>query len=104
MARAQPLARADHHLAALGIELDHVEWLSCRHANPAPLTDRIVDDAVMPAEHVPVNMDDVARLRGARAQALDDLRVAPRRDEADGLRSEERRVGKGTTRGGWELL
>ncbi len=39
----------------------------------------------MAAEHAAVDMDDVARLGRARAQALDHLRIAPGRHEADVL-------------------
>src|SRR5689334_12770057 len=39
----------------------------------------------MAAEHASIDMDDIAGLGGARAQALDHLRVAPGRHEADVL-------------------
>ena len=85
VARAQPLPRADHDLAALGIELHHLEGLGRRHADPAPLADGVIDDAAMPPEHAAVDMDDVARLCRARAQPLDDPGVAAGGHEADVL-------------------
>src|SRR5207253_884671 len=44
-----------------------------------------MDDAVMPAQHPAVEIDNLARLRGAGPQPLDDVGIAPRRHEADVL-------------------
>ena len=54
-------------------------------AEPAPLPDREVDDAVVAAEHAAGEIDDVARLGGARPQAFDHLGIAAGRHEADVL-------------------
>src|SRR6266581_5878697 len=44
-----------------------------------------MDDAVMPAQHPAVEIDDLARLRGAGPQPLDDVGITAGRDEADVL-------------------
>src|SRR5262249_16817527 len=82
-ASTQSFPRTDHHLAAGGVELQHIERLLGRHADPFALTDRVIDDAAVAAEHPSIDVDDIAGLGGARAQALDHLRVAPGRHEAD---------------------
>src|SRR5262249_41072823 len=81
-ARTQSFPRTDHHLAAGGVELQHIERLLGRHADPFALTDRVIDDAAVAAEHPSIDVDDIAGLGGARAQALDHLRVPPGRHEA----------------------
>src|ERR1700736_3333917 len=44
-----------------------------------------MDDAVVPAEHAPLDIDDVSGLGGAGPQALDHLGIASRGNEADVL-------------------
>ena len=83
--RAQRFARTDHDLPRRGIEPEHIERLLRRHANPLPLADRVIDDPAMAAENPAVDMDDVPRLGGSRAQALDHFRVAPGGHETDVL-------------------
>ena len=61
---AERLAGAHHHLAARGIELQHIERLARGDANALTLADRVVDDPAMAAEHAPVDMHDVAGLSG----------------------------------------
>ena len=41
------LARPDDHLRGAGIETHHVERLADREPKPAPLADRVVDDALV---------------------------------------------------------
>ena len=65
----QRLARADDDARPLGIEPHHVERLADRQAEAAPLTDGVVDDAAMAAEHPAVDMDD--RRPAARRPASD---------------------------------
>ena len=77
--------RADHDLAALRIEADHEQRLRRRHADPSPLPDGVIDDALVAAEHAPIHMHDVARLGGPWAKPLDDVRVASGGHEADVL-------------------
>src|ERR687892_485289 len=84
-ARAQGLARTDHHFAGLGVELEDVERLLGGNADPLPLADGVIDDAVVPPEHPAVDMDDVAGLSGSGTQTLDHLRIAAGRHEADVL-------------------
>ena len=52
---------------------------------PAPLADGEMDDAVMPAEHAAVEVDDLAGLHRSGPQPLDDVGIAPGRHEADVL-------------------
>src|SRR5215470_13222461 len=85
LVRMQALARSDHNLPLCGIEAHDEEGLRARDAKPAALADRVVDDAGVSAEHAPVDMHDLARLRGAGLEALDYARVAPARHEADVL-------------------
>ncbi len=68
-----------------GIEPHDVERLADREAEAAALADGVVDDALVAAEHAAVEMDDLAGLRGAGPQPLDDVAVAPLRHEADVL-------------------
>ena len=84
-ARRQRLARADDHPPAGRVEMDHIERLADRDADAAALADRVVDDALVAAEHAPVDMDDVARLAGAGLQPLDHLGIVALRHEADVL-------------------
>src|SRR3546814_8335571 len=55
------------------------------HADAAALADRVMEDAVMPAEHAPVDMDDLAAKRRVRLHLVDDVRIAALRHEADVL-------------------
>ena len=71
--------------AVVGVEPHDVKRFAEREAQAAPLADRIVDDALMPAEHPAVEMDDVAGPRRAGPQPVDDVAVAPLRHEADVL-------------------
>ncbi len=64
----QRLARADDDPPPGGIEVDDIERLADRDADAAALADGVVDDALMAAEHPAIDMDDVARLAGARLQ------------------------------------
>ncbi len=67
--RLQRLARADDHAAAGGVEMHDVERLARGDADAAALADRVVQDAVMAAEHAPVDVDDVARFAPHSAAA-----------------------------------
>ena len=84
-AHAQRRARTDHDLAALGVEPHHVERRAGRHAQAAALADGEMDDAGMRAQHVAVEIDDLAGFRRARLQPLDHVRVVAGRHEADVL-------------------
>ena len=81
----QRLPRADDHARALRVQMDDVERLAQRDADAAALADRVMDDAVVAAEHAPVDMDDVARRGRSRLQLGDDVEIAPLRHEADVL-------------------
>src|SRR5437899_5645807 len=59
--------------------------MSGRDAEPAPLPDGEMDDAVVVAKHAAGHIDDLARLGGARPQPLDHVGVAPGWHEADVL-------------------
>ena len=59
-ARAQRFARADHDAARRGVEPHDIKRRAGRDAEPAPLADGEMDDAVMAAEHAAVEVDDVA--------------------------------------------
>src|SRR5438309_11131680 len=54
-------------------------------AKPPALAHRKMDDAAVPAQHSPVEIDDIAGLGGAGFKPLDDVRVAARRHETDDL-------------------
>src|SRR5262249_5772288 len=56
-----------------------------RNAESASLPDGEMDDAVVAAEDAAVEIDDIARLRGARPQPFDHFGVAAGRHEADVL-------------------
>src|SRR5690606_26636764 len=72
--RLECLAGTDDHPAARRVELHHEERLALRlagaEAKSAALTDRIARNAFMPAEHAPVEMHDLARLRDAGTQPV----------------------------------
>src|ERR1039458_959030 len=82
---AQRRARADHDLAAHGIEPHHIERRAGRQAQSAALADGEMDDAGMRAQHMALEIDDLASFRRARLQALDHVRVMAGRHEADVL-------------------
>ena len=50
------------------VELDHIERLALGDADAAALADGEMDDAVVSAEHAPVDMNDVAGVGGLRLQ------------------------------------
>src|SRR4029453_4330154 len=81
--RAQSLPRTDHHLAARGIEFEHGDGLLARAAHSLTLAHLVIEDGAVAAKHAPIEMHDIAGLGGAWTQALDHLRVAPGRHEAD---------------------
>ena len=83
--RRQSLTRADDHARCRCVERDHIERLGRRDSQPAPLPDRIMQDAGMAPEHTSVDMDDLARLGRAGQQPLDHRAVMARRDETDVL-------------------
>ena len=68
-----------------GIEPHHVERRGARDLQAAPLADGEMDDAVVAAEHLAVEIDDVAGRRRAGLQPLDHVGVAAGRHEADVL-------------------
>src|SRR5947207_2770497 len=81
LARGQRFARPDDDAAPFRIEPHDVERAARRDADAAALPDREMDDAVVPSQHAPVEVDDFARLGRAGTQALDHLGVAPGRNE-----------------------
>ena len=89
----QRLARADDHAGRLGLEADDIERLAGGEAEALPLADRVVDDALVAAEHAAVEMDDLAALHGARLEPLDDVAVAAlrARSRCPGCRPSRRR-------------
>src|SRR5262245_53580150 len=82
-AGAQCFARPDDDAPRRRIEPHHIERIAGRDAEPAALSDREANDAVVAAEHLAIEIDDVARLGRARPQALDHFGVAAGRHEAD---------------------
>ena len=69
----------------MGVQSDHIERHTCRNAETAALADRKVDDAVMAAEHPPIQIDDLAGRGGPGPQPLDHVGIMPARYEADVL-------------------
>ena len=84
-AGAQGLARPDHDAPRGGVEPHHVERMAGGDAEPAPLPDGEMDDAVVAPEHFAREVDDVAGLGGAGLEPLDHLGVTAGRHEADVL-------------------
>src|SRR5262245_483951 len=82
-ARSQRLARTDDDAPRRRIEPHHIERIARRYAEPAALSDRESNDAVVAPEHLAIEIDDVARLGRARPQALDHLGIAAGRHETD---------------------
>jgi hypothetical protein len=85
VAGGERLARADDDAARLCVQPHDIERVAAAEAETAALADRVVDDALMAAENGAGEVDDVAGLRGARAQLLDHRGIAARRHEADVL-------------------
>ncbi|MPL79216.1 hypothetical protein SDC9_25091 [bioreactor metagenome] len=84
-AGGERLLRADDHPPRLGIEPDDVKRLAAADAEPAALADGVMDHAAMRAQHLARQIDDLARIGGARAQLLDHAGIAAVRHEADVL-------------------
>src|SRR5215470_16557324 len=61
-ARAQRLARTDDDAPGRGLEPHHIERMASRDAEPAALPNREPNDAVVTAEHLAVEINNVARL------------------------------------------
>src|SRR3954447_9868668 len=78
-------AWADHDLGLARVEADDVKRFADGEPEPAPLPDRVMDDAAVAAEHAAVEVDDVAGARRPGLQPLDDLAVMALRYEADVL-------------------
>ena len=74
------------------VERDDIERLGRRDAEPAPLADRVMNDAGVAAEHAPVDMDDVAGPRQRRAAAARSSRCngPPERSRCPGCRPSPR--------------
>ena len=68
-----------------GVQAHHVERRGTGDLQALPLADGEMDDAVVAAEHVAVEIDDVAGGRRAGLQPLDHVGVAAGRHEADVL-------------------
>ena len=62
-----------------------IERLAGGDADAAALADRIMQDAVMAAEHAAVEMNDIARQRRIRLQLVDDIGILALRHETDVL-------------------
>src|SRR3569623_618738 len=82
---AQRRAWADNNLARSRIERDDIKRLSRSNADAAALADREVHNALMMAENPAAQIDYLARLQRVRLHALDDIRIASGRHEADVL-------------------
>src|SRR6202000_2011459 len=81
----QRLARPDHDAAAGGIELDDIKRRTGPNAQALALPDGEMRDALMAADDMAVEVDDVAGLHRVRPQPPDDVGIAPGRHEADVL-------------------
>src|SRR5438034_736084 len=84
-ARAQRFARSHDNAARWRIEPNDVKRMTGSDAKPPALAHRKMDDAAVPAQHSPIEIDDIAGLGGAGFEPLDDIRVAARRHETDVL-------------------
>lgn len=84
-ARHQRLLRTHDHPPAGGVELDDEQRLAGRDPEATALADGVVDDALVPPEHAPIQMNDLARLRRVGAQSLDHVGILALRHEADVL-------------------
>ena len=81
----QRLLRADNDAARAGVEMDDIERLAGGDADAAALADRVVQNAIMAAEHAAVQMNDIARQRRVRLQLVDDIGIFALRHETDVL-------------------
>src|SRR5262249_36505663 len=81
----QRLARADDDTARRRIELPHIERMAGGDAQSLALADGEMRNAVMRAEHLSVEVDDITGVHRIRLQPADDVGVAAGRHEADVL-------------------
>src|SRR5262245_22423355 len=81
-AALQLALRPDHDRVASRVDLDHVERLSRRDAEAAPLPDRVMHDAAVPADLTSRAIEDRARARLADV-LLDEAGVVVVGHEAD---------------------
>jgi len=79
----QRLAWTHHDAAARGIELDDVKRRAGGDAQSLALADGEMNDALMPADDVAAEIDDIAGLDRTGLQPADDVGVASGRHEAD---------------------
>ena len=69
----QKRAWADNHLCFCRIKAQHIERFAAGNAEPATLADGIVNNALMLAQNLSADMNDLARLHGFRLQPFDDF-------------------------------
>src|SRR5580700_1985536 len=81
----QSSSRTDDDAPPFGLDLQHIERLVGGDPEPFALPDREMGDAIVPAEHPPAAVDDVAWLPGLGPQPLDETGVGSVRHKADVL-------------------
>ena len=64
-------------------QADHIEGFADGNSKAAALADRVMDQALMTAEHPSIDMDDVAGLGSAWPQFLNDIRIGSVGNKAD---------------------
>ena len=84
-AHGQRLARADDDALRRRVQRDDVERNGTGDLEALPLADGEMNDAVVAAQHIAIEIDDVARRGSAGLQPLDHVGVAAGRHEADVL-------------------
>src|SRR5690606_14009142 len=68
--------RPNKNAACFGLNANNVKWLgSAANINAAPLPNRKIDNAVMLAQYIAINMDNITRINCAGAQATDDAGI-----------------------------
>src|SRR5690606_9488542 len=72
-------------LPALGIEPNDVERLAAGNLETPALAHRVADHTFVPAEHPAIDVDDITRLGGSRAKALDEVGISAGGNKADVL-------------------
>src|SRR4029079_9458560 len=84
-AHAKRFARADDDAPPFGIKTHNIQRRAGSDPKAAPLADGEMNDPGMRAQHFSIKIDNIAGLRRARLQPLDNIGVMTGRDEADVL-------------------
>src|ERR1700691_1760711 len=84
-AGAQRVARPHHDAARGSVETHNIKRRTGCNTETAPLSDGEMNDAVMPANDAPIEIDDFTRRGGSRPKPLDHISIVSTRHKADVL-------------------